>query len=107
MTIYYLLKYPLSFILILVNIKIIYTMAPNKEIKSKSVTTGALFTTITWIIITQIYSFWINNVVHYDIFYGSISNIIILLMWMYFLAYAFVIGLVMNAGINIENKNKL
>ena len=107
MSIYYLLKYPLSFILILFNIKIIYTMAPNKEIKSKSVTTGALFTTITWIIITQIYSFWINNVVHYDIFYGSISNIIILLMWMYFLAYAFVIGLVMNAGINIENKNKL
>ena len=49
------------------------------------------------------------NVAHYDIFYGSISNIIILLIWFYILSYVFVIGLVMNAGIdkgNIENNIK-
>lgn len=101
--VYYSLKYPISFLLIYFNIKLIYTMAPNKEIKSKSVTIGSLFTTIMWMLITQIYSFWVTNVSHYDIFYGSISNIIILLIWMYFLSYVFVIGLVLNAG--IENKN--
>ena len=68
---------------------------------------GALFTTVTWMLITQIYSFWVANIAHYDIFYGSISNIIILLTWMYILAYLFVIGLVMNAGINIENKENI
>lgn len=107
--IYLILKYPLSFILIYFNIKLIYTIAPSREISSKSVTRGSLFTTLMWMIITQLYSFWVNNVVHYDILYGSISNIIILLMWVYFLAYLFTIGLIINAGIdkgnNVNNIN--
>ena len=107
--IYLILKYPLSFILIYFNIKLIYTIAPSREISSKSVTRGSLFTTLMWMIITQCYSFWVNNVVHYDILYGSISNIIILLMWVYFLAYLFTIGLIINAGIdkgnNVNNIN--
>ena len=109
--VYYILKYPISFFLIYFNIKLVYTIAPNKEIKSKTVTTGSSqhihnpVETKT----TQIYSFWVSNVAHYDIFYGSISNIIILLIWFYILSYVFVIGLVMNAGIdkgNIENNIK-
>lgn len=105
--IYFIIKYPLSFILIFFNIKLIYTMAPNKEIKSKTVTPGALFTTITWMLITEVYSFWVERIAHYDIFYGSISNIMILFFWMYFIAYAFVIGLVMNAGIEKEKMEKV
>lgn len=105
----FILIYPLSFILIYFNIKLIYTIAPSREISSKSVTRGSLFTTLMWMIITQFYSFWVNNVVHYDILYGSISNIIILLMWVYFLAYLFTIGLIINAGIdkgnNVNNIN--
>jgi len=100
--VYYILKYPLSFIFIYITIKIIYTIAPDKDIKSSTVTNGSLFTTIMWMLLTQIYSFWVSNIVHYDIFYGSISNIIILLLWMYILAYIFVIGLIMNAGIDNE-----
>ena len=103
LTIYYLLKYPISFIYIYVTIKIIYTIAPNEDIKSRSVTSGSLFTTIMWMITTQIYSYYVGNIVHYDIFYGSISNIIILLIWVYFLAYIFTIGLIINAGIDQEN----
>ena len=100
--IYYLLKYPLSFIFIYITIKIIYTIAPSKDIKSKSVTGGSLFTTVMWMIATQIYSFYVGNIVHYDIFYGSISNIIILFIWMYMLAYIFTIGLVVNSGVNVD-----
>jgi len=100
--IYYILKYPLSFVFIYFIIKIIYTITPSKEIKSKSVTKGSLFTTIMWLLATQIYSFWIGNVAHYDIFYGSLSNIVILLMWVYILAYIFTVGLIINAGIKKE-----
>ena len=97
---YYIFKYPLSFVFIYILIKIIYTIAPSKDIMSKSVTRGSLFTTILWLVATQIYSFWVGNVAHYDIFYGSISNIIILLMWVYILAYIFVIGMILNSGMD-------
>lgn len=101
--VYYIFKYPLSFIFIYILIKIIYTIAPSKDILSKSVTRGSLFTTILWMVATQIYSFWVGNVAHYDIFYGSISNIIILLMWVYILAYIFVIGMILNSGMDEED----
>lgn len=94
-TVYITLKYPLTFIIIYYGIKLVYTIAPNKLITSKSVTIGSIFTTIMWIIVTAIYSTWVNNA-HYDIFYGSISNIIVLLIWTWLLAYIFTIGLIIN-----------
>ena len=94
--VYAFLKYPFSFILIYVSIKILYIMAPDKKIKSKHVTYGAMFTGITWIIATRIYSVYVEKFAHYDSFYGSLSNIIVLLLWIYILAYVFVLGMSLN-----------
>lgn len=92
-----LLKYPFAFILIYFFIKTLYTLSPVKKIKSKFVTKGALFTTAGWIIVTAIYSYYANNIAHYDLFYGNISNLVVLLIWVYILSYIFVFGI----GINV------
>lgn len=92
-----LLKYPLAFVLIYLFIKILYTLSPAKRVKSKFVTKGALFTTVGWILVTTIYSYYANNVAHYDLFYGNISNLVVLLIWVYILSYIFVVGI----GINV------
>lgn len=97
-TIYQILKYPVSIILIYLNIKLLYTIAPDKSIKAHTTTYGAIFTTITWVIATEIYSFYVATFANYDIFYGSISSIIILLVWVYLLSYIFVLGMAINAG---------
>ncbi len=94
---YRILEIPLSFLFIYFNIKVIYTIAPEKQIKSSESTYGALFTTISWIIATKIYSYYVSVFVRYDIFYGSIANLITLLIWIYLLSYIFVIGLAFNA----------
>ncbi len=95
---YQLLKLPISIILIYFNMKLLYQWAPDREIDHKSTTAGAIFTTVAWIGITQIYSFYVDKISHYDAFYGSLSNLLILLLWVYFLAYAFVIGMALNAS---------
>lgn len=95
------LKWPVAFFVIYVIIKMIYTLAPDKNVKSKTVTKGSIFTTIGWLIITAIYSFYANNIARYDMFYGNLSNIIILMMWIYVIAYIFVIGI----AINVNNHN--
>ena len=87
---------PLSWFIIFFFIKILYTMAPDKNIPSSQTTYGALFTSIGWIITTAIYSFYINNYAQYQIFYGGFANIIILMLWTYLLAFIFVIGLALN-----------
>ncbi len=87
---------PVTWLIMYFFIKILYTMAPNKKVRSKNVGYGALFTTFSWVIITYIYSYYINNLAHYSTFYGGLANIVILMFWFYLLAYAFTIGMALN-----------
>ena len=97
--IYYLfiiLKWPFALFIIFFNIKLIYTIAPDWKIMSKHTTRGAVFTTISWIVVIQIYSFWVNHFSNYDLFYGSLSNIVVLMLMIYFISYILVIGIAIN-----------
>lgn len=90
------LQGPITWLIMYFFIKILYTMASNKKVRSKNVGYGALFTTFSWVIITYIYSYYINNLAHYSTFYGGLANIVILMFWFYLLAYAFTIGMALN-----------
>ena len=92
-----LIKYPVAFILIYYFIRSMYSMAPDTKILSRSVIPGALFTTVCWLVVTSFYSYYANNVANFDLFYGGISNIIILMMWIYVISYIFVIGIAINS----------
>ncbi len=97
--IFIIVRWPFAFLYLLIVINLIYTIAPDNNIKIKSTFWGALFTTICWIIVTVIYSFWVDNFASYDLIYGSLSTIIVMMMWIYLLAYFLVLGLAINATI--------
>ena len=99
-------KYPLAFVLIFYFIKLIYTLSPDKKIPSKSVNKGTIFTSITWILVTSIYSYYANNLANYDLFYGSLSNLVVLLIWVYIISYTFVLGIGINVNEYRLNENK-
>ena len=92
------LKYPLILLILFINIKLMYIIAPDEEIPSKTTNKGALFTTILWVLATEIFAFYVTKFASYDVFYGSISNILVLLLWVYLLSYIFVLGMVINAS---------
>jgi len=92
------LKYPLILLILFFNIDLIYIISPDKEMPPKTTTKGALFTSLGWILSTEIFAFYVEKFARYDIFYGSISNILVLLLWVYLLAYIFVLGMVINAS---------
>lgn len=92
------LKVPLSIILIYFNVKQLYKMAPTSKISTNLSKYAAIFTTIVWIIGTEIYSVYVKFFANYNLFYGSISNIIILMVWIYFLSYVFVLGMALSAS---------
>lgn len=87
---------PLAWLLVFFLIKIIYTMAPDGFVSSKYNNKGTLFTTFGINIVTLVYSYYVNNIAHYDILYGSLSHIVILMMWLYLIAYIIVIGIAIN-----------
>ena len=111
-TLYTILQIPVSMVVMFFIIKLVYVLAPDEKIKGKYVNRGALFTTISWLIVTVIFSYYINNIARYNLVYGNLANIVILLFWFYILAYIFVIGLYLNrkkaeAGIDKTNRIKL
>lgn len=75
-----------------------YVIAPDEEIPSKSASTGAMFTTVGWVLATEIFAFYIERFSRYDVFYGSISNMLVLILWVYLLSYIYVFGMVINAS---------
>lgn len=102
-----LLKWPIAFILIFWILKILYTLAPNEKISSKFMNKGALFTTVCWIVTTNVYSYYVSNIANYTLFYGSISGIIVMMIWIYMLSYIFVMGIAINNDeYNLYKKNK-
>ena len=101
------LKGPFAWVVVFVFIKLLYTMAPDKKIPSKNVNIGAIFTTVCWILVTMVYSYYINNYADYSIFYGALANIVILMLWVYLLSYIFVIGLAMNYHEELENTTNI
>ena len=100
--IYKLLKIIVSCLIVFSIIKLLFTMAPSTKIKSKATTKGAIFTTISWMIVTELYAFYITNIASYDVIYGNFANILILLMWLYLLAYLFVVGMAINAEVFVK-----
>lgn len=107
---YVILQIPVSIIFIFTFIKLVYIISPDQKIPGKYANKGALFTTFTWLLATNIYSYYINNVARYNLVYGNLANIVILLLWFYVLAYVFVVGLYLNknsADVGIEKTNTI
>lgn len=99
------LKWPVTLLIVYFNIKLIYTIAPSKNIKSSSTTKGAIFTTFMWIISTVIFKFYLKHFARYDILYGNLASIIILMIWVYFISYIFTLGMAINVSV-VEANNK-
>lgn len=91
-----LLKWPLTFFVLFINIKLIYTLSPSRILPSKNTTLGALITTILWMISSIIFGYYLQYFANYDILYGNLSSIIILMIWLYVLSYVFVLGMIIN-----------
>lgn len=95
-TLFIIIKWPIAMILMYFTIKLVYVIAPDWHILSKNTTKGALFTTIGWTVATAFFSYYVSHFANYDIFYGSLSNIVILMIWVYVLSYILVLGIAIN-----------
>lgn len=92
------LKYPVTFLFVFLSIKVLYVMAPDTKIKMKDTNIGAFFTSLTWIIVTLGYSYYIQYFSSYETFYGGLSSLLFLMLWIYLLSYMFVLGIALNAS---------
>ena len=96
------LRGPISWIIIFVFIKTIFTLAPDKKVPSTQINVGAIFTTVGWILATQIYGYYALHFARYSLYYAGLSSLAVLMLWIYILSYILVIGLSLTTSFKNE-----
>lgn len=73
----------------------VYAYVPNRKLAFKDQIPGAVFSAVAWSIFSWAFSYYLTYGNSYGI-YGSLSIIIIVLLWMYFCMYIIMIGAYLN-----------
>jgi membrane protein len=77
---------------LLLGVAMIYRYGPNVEQKFKFITPGSVFSVSLLIVASLGFAFYTNNLVNYDVIYGSIGAVIILMLWLYITGLVILVG---------------
>ncbi len=62
---------------------ILYTYVPEKRQKFRDQLPGAVFSTLGWIVFSFAFSIYFNNFSNFSVMYGSLTAIVLLMLWLY------------------------
>lgn len=88
----------------------VYAYVPDKKLAFREQIPGAVFSAVVWSVFSWVFSYYVTYSNNYGI-YGSLSIIIIVLLWMYFCMYIILIGAYLNryfepVNRTLVNKNR-
>jgi membrane protein len=93
-----LVRWPLLTGLVFLALAIVYRYAPARAYAHwHFVSGGAVVATVLWIAGSLVFATYVSTVGSYDKIYGSLSAVIILLLWFYLTAYVILVGAELNA----------
>lgn len=76
---------------------LLYYVAPNRKQRWRDVFPGALLAAFLWAVATGLFTFYAQNIAQYREFYGSLSAVIVLLIWTYLASVIVLLGGEFNA----------
>jgi membrane protein len=89
--------WPLSIVLIVLTVALLYRVAPCREQRFRWVAPGALAFAAGWVVASGVFTFYISNFGSYNRTYGSLAAVIILLVWLYWSSFLLLLGGQLNA----------
>lgn len=99
-------QYIFFFLLVAVFFSVVYSGLSSRKIPFRYQLPGAFFTIIGWGIFSFIFSIYVNNFSNYSRIYGSLTALILLMLWLYFCTTIFLYGAQINMEIIKYNKVK-
>ncbi len=86
---------------------LIYLVLPNRHSRMLEQLPGAIFSALGWVISSWAFSFYLEHFANYSQIYGSLTTIIVAMIWMYMLISILFVGAMVNVlwhNLFIENK---
>ncbi len=93
-----------SFSLMTLVFQSMYYFFNKRQLRFNKNLAGAAFSAIGWIAFSNIYSVYIENIANYSYIYGSLTAIVLLMLWLYFCVMIFLIGAEINKLVYQNNK---
>ncbi len=85
--------------LLLFAISFLYALAPAKAARFRILSAGSMLATILVILTTLGFNFYVDHFSSYNVLYGSLGTLMIVLMWIYINAISLLIGFELNVSI--------
>jgi membrane protein len=96
-TVWNIAKWPVLLIIVSLMISILYWVAPNAKRGFQWVSPGGLVAVVLWLIASGLFAFYVANFGHYEKTYGTITGVIIFLIWLWLSNIAILFGAEFNA----------
>ena len=71
---------------------LVYIVMPNRRGHFIKELPGAVLTAVGWIGFSYLYAFYVDNIANYSSIYGSLTTIVLLMVWLYTCMYMLFIG---------------
>lgn len=86
------LRFPTMVVLMYFALYLLYFMSQDSRQPLRNIGPGVLFAMVGWIVVSLCYSYYVENIASYSLFYGSVGTAIVLLMWLYLTATVLIMG---------------
>jgi membrane protein len=97
------LRYGITFALLMLTFYLVYRYLPNQKLSRNHVLAGTVFATFGWVGASLLFSFYVNNFGSYATIYGSLGGLFALIIWIYISTLIFLLGGALNAICSNEN----
>ncbi len=95
-----LVRWPLVLVLLLMAVDLIYFWAPNNWQVWRWVTPGAILAVVLWILLSLGFKYYVDRFINYNVVYGPLTGVIILMMWLYMGGLTLLLGGELNAALD-------
>ncbi len=92
-----LLRLALTFTTFLAAILLMYVFGPNTKVTLRSALPGAVLAVFGWFMGSSGFTFYLRHFGEYDVTYGSLGAVIVLMLWFYLIAASMLLGAEVNA----------
>jgi len=100
------IKWSMLFVLLYLFLAALFYFAPYNKKYFKFLSTGALFSTILLVILLYALNFYFSNFSAFNLVYGSIGGLLLIMLWLYWSCMAILIGFDLNVSISIAKTQR-
>ena len=85
----------------------LYALAQDGPIPPRDIWPGTLAALFGWLIVSWLYTFYVNNIARYSLLYGSLGTMMVLLLWLNLSAMVLILGAEFNGTLISLRKEAL